>query len=112
MKREASLRLRVLLLEDSAADAELLLNELRRGDVEADVERVVTREDFLAHLDPCPDVILSDYQLPLWDGLQALRLVRERGLDVPFIIVSGVIGEDLAVESMKHGADDYLLKDR
>lgn len=111
MKSESAARLRVLLLEDNPADAELVLYELRHAGIEADSVRVITREDFEARLDPCPDAILSDYQLPLWDGLQALHLVRDRGLDVPFIIVSGTIGEDLAVEAMRLGADDYLLKD-
>ena len=105
-------RLRFLLLEDNPTDAELVIHELQRAGFGGESVRAVTREAFEAGLDPCPDAILSDYQLPSWDGLQALRLVRERGLDVPFIIVSGAIGEDIAVEAMRHGADDYLLKDR
>jgi len=105
-------RLRILILEDNPADAELIVYELRRAGIEADPVVAVTRKDFEARLDPCPDAILSDYHLPHWNGLDALRTVRERGLEVPFIIVSGNIGEDLAVEAMRNGADDYLLKDR
>ncbi len=103
---------RIVILEDNPADAELILYELRRAGIDAETIRVIAREDFEARLNPPPDAILSDYHLPLWDGLQALRLVRERGLDVPFILVSGTIGEEHAVEAMRHGADDYLLKDR
>jgi diguanylate cyclase (GGDEF)-like protein len=112
MKREAAARLRILLLEDDPEDADLLLRELRRGGVDAEATLVATREEFEAQLDSRPDAILSDFHLPAWDGLQALRMVRERGLETPFIIVSGLIGEDAAVEAMRHGADDYLLKDR
>src|SRR4029079_8002047 len=88
------------------------LYELQRAGIEAETARVITRDDFEKQLEARPDAILSDYQLPLWTGLDALLLVRAYGLDTPFIIVSGTIGEDLAVEAMRHGADDYLLKDR
>ena len=67
---------------------------------------------FRASRDPALELILSDYSLPHFDGLRAVRLLRERGLDIPFILVSGTIGEDIAVSAMKEGADDYLLKDR
>src|SRR5207247_3269594 len=59
-----------------------------------------------------PDVILSDYSMPQFTGLRAAELLRESGLDIPFILVSGTVGEDIAVQAMKHGATDYLLKDR
>ena len=104
--------LRVLILEDNPADADLMARELRQAGIEAQVDRVETETEFVARLTPEPDLILSDYKLPQFGGLQALRLVRSRGLDVPFIIVSGSIGEDIAVEAMREGADDYLLKDR
>jgi len=105
-------RLRILQLEDDPDDAAMVRHELRRAGIEADTLHVISRADFEAGLDPCPDAILADYRLPNWTGLDALRLVRGRGLDVPFIVVSGTIGEDVAVEAMRHGADDYLLKDR
>ena len=104
--------LRVLILEDRPADAELMVHELRRAGFEPVWERVETEADYLAHLDPALDIILADYSLPQFDGLRALHLLQERGLDIPFIIVSGAIGEDVAVAAMREGADDYLLKDR
>jgi PAS domain S-box-containing protein len=104
--------LRVLLLEDRRADAELMLHELRRAGYTLDSQRVETRADFLAHLDPELDVILADFNLPQFDALRALHCLQERGLDVPFIIVTGSLNEEVAVECMKQGATDYLLKDR
>ena len=104
--------LRVLILEDRPADAELMVVELRRGGFELDWRRVDTAEDFLAHLDPNLDVILADYRLPQWDALQALRLMQERVLDIPFIVVTGSLGDELAAECLKRGATDYVLKDR
>jgi diguanylate cyclase (GGDEF)-like protein/PAS domain S-box-containing protein len=104
--------LRVLLLEDRPADAELILHELRRAGYEPVATRVETKQEFLAGLGPELDVILADYNLPQFDAMGALHLVRESGLDVPFIIVSGSIGEELAVSGIKLGAADYLIKDR
>ena len=75
-------------------------------------ERAKGEIDFLARLDPPPHVIISDYYVPGCDALHALRLVRNRGLDIPFILVSGVIGEARALEAMRLGATDFLLKDR
>ncbi len=108
--------LRVLHLEDSALDHELALAHLRRGGLVVDCHRVDSRAGFEAALDRRGgaasrwDLILSDYNLPGFTGLDALRLVRERRLDVPFILVSGEIGEETAVAAMRHGASDYLLK--
>ncbi|MCG3147040.1 MAG: Sensor histidine kinase RcsC [Verrucomicrobiae bacterium] len=104
--------LRVLILEDQPADAELVLRALRRAGYEPLWDRVDTEDDFLARLSPDWELILSDYQMPQFDGLRALQILRKRGLDIPFIIVSGTIGEDLAVAAMRSGATDYLLKDR
>ena len=107
-----STRLHVLLVEDNVMDAELLIRELHRAGFTADWQRVDNEKDYLARLNDEVDLILSDYQLPQFDGLRALELLQERGQDVPFIIVSGAIGEDTAVMAIKHGAADYLLKDR
>jgi len=107
-----SVPLKVLILEDRPADAELALYELRRAGFTPDWLRVETEPDYSAHLEPAPDIILADYSLPQFDALRALDLLQARGLDVPFIIVSANIGEDIAVSAMKRGADDYLLKDR
>jgi signal transduction histidine kinase len=108
--------LRVLHLEDSEPDHALALAHLRRGGREVECRRVDTREGFEAALDRRGgaanrwDLILSDYNLPGFSGLDALRLLRERRLDLPFILVSGEIGEDTAVAAMRNGASDYLLK--
>jgi CheY-like chemotaxis protein len=90
--------LRVLILEDQPADAELMLHELRRAGFAPVWERVETEAAYLAHLDQSWDVILADYHLPQFDALRALRHVQECGLAVPFIIVSGNLGEEKAVQ--------------
>ncbi|HEX6487399.1 MAG TPA: EAL domain-containing protein [Candidatus Dormibacteraeota bacterium] len=103
---------RVLVLEDNPDDAELAILELERAGFAPDWRRVQTEAEFLAALrEPC-DLILADYNLPDFDALTALTRVGATGLDVPFIIVSGSIGEDAAVTAMQRGAADYVLKDR
>ena len=102
----------ILIVEDRAKDAELIVHELKRAGFDPRWTRVETAADFLAELEKSPEIILSDYSMPQFDGLEAARLLRERGLDIPFILISGTVGEDVAVEAMKHGATDYLLKDR
>lgn len=105
--------LRVLLVEDSDLDSAHLLLELRRGGFEPEAHRVELREDFEAALRGGPwDVIISDYHLPRFSAPEALDLYRMRGIDVPFIVVSGAIGEETAVDLMRAGAHDYLLKHR
>lgn len=104
--------LHVLILEDCIMDAELMVHELQRAGFDPQWQRVDTEADFLAHLDQKLDIILADYSLPQFDAQRALEHLNQRGLDVPFIIVSGCIGEERAVECMKSGATDYLLKDR
>jgi len=105
-------KLNVLILEDNPSDAELLLIELRRAGYEPDYQVVDNEKEFTAHLNPGLDLILSDYSLPQFTGLGALQLRNESGYDIPCIIVSGTIGEDVAVKSIQLGADDYLMKDR
>ncbi len=103
--------LRVLIVEDSEDDALLLVFELRRGDYSPLSQRVESVEAMSKALeDQTWDLVISDYVLPGFSGLEALRLVRKSGLDLPFIIVSGKIGEDTAVNAMKEGANDYLIK--
>lgn len=105
--------LRVLMVEDSEYDAALLLLELREGGYEPVCERVESAPAMDAALDRQPwDVIIADYVLPKFSGPAALKLLRERGLDLPFIIVSGHIDEETAVASMRAGAHDYVMKDR
>ena len=89
-----------------------MVDELRQGGFDPKWWRVDNEADYHAHLDPVPDIILADYSLPQWDAPSALHALQERGLDIPFIIVSGTVGEDVAVECMKSGATDFLLKDR
>jgi PAS domain S-box-containing protein len=105
-------RIQVLLVEDSARDAELVVAELRRSGFNPEWRRVDTAADYLAALHPTLDVVISDFSMPKFNGLRALDLLRQRDADIPFIIVSGVIGEETAVMAIKHGATDYLLKDR
>ncbi|MCA9874903.1 MAG: PAS domain-containing protein, partial [Anaerolineales bacterium] len=103
--------LRVLLLEDREDDALLLLHALRRAGFDPAWKRVDTEAAYLANLDPPPDLILADYSLPQFDGLHALKLLQERNLNIPFIVVTGTV-EEMALACMREGADDYLLKDR
>ena len=102
----------VLILEDQVADAELMLHELRQTGYDPTWQRVDTEPNYLAALKTNPDLILADWSLPQFSGGRALQIMRERGLDIPFIIVSGFISEEAAVEAMRKGAADYLLKDR
>jgi two-component system cell cycle sensor histidine kinase/response regulator CckA len=104
-------QLKVLILEDMPMDAELMEYELGRARIPFVSRRVDTREAFLAALDEfTPDVILSDYTLPRFDGMTALALARERAPTTPLLIVTGSVNEETAVGCMKAGADDYLLK--
>jgi signal transduction histidine kinase len=104
--------LRVLIVEDSPADAELVTLELRRASFIPNATRVDAPRALASALDEQSwDVVISDYQLPGWSGLSALRMLQERSIDAPFIIVSGAIGEETAVDTMKAGAHDYVLKD-
>ncbi|ATB43521.1 hybrid sensor histidine kinase/response regulator [Cystobacter fuscus] len=105
--------LKLLLVEDLEDDALLVLRELRRGGYDITHTRVETAESFTQALDQGRwDAIIADYALPRFDALAAFRLVKQRGLDVPFLIVSGQMGEDTAVAAMKAGVHDFLLKDR
>ncbi len=103
--------LRCLIVEDVEDDALLLLRQLRTGGYDVTWERVDTPEAMRAALARQPwDVVLSDYRMPRFSGLAALEILRESGIDLPFIIVSGTIGEEVAVAAMKAGVDDYLIK--
>ncbi len=105
--------LQVLVIEDSEDDAAVLAVELRRAGYTPVCHRIETREALGSALERQPwDLIIADYHLPRFDGLAALALVKEKGLDVPFIIVSGYITEETAVAAMKAGAHDYLMKDK
>src|SRR6266540_3442017 len=103
--------LQVLILEDSPDDAEQMALELRHGGLEIGYERVDSRETLDAALARGGwDVIIADYVLPGFDALAALQMVKDLQLDIPFIVVSGVVGEETAVQAVKAGAHDYVLK--
>jgi DNA-binding NtrC family response regulator len=103
--------LRVLIVEDSEDDALLILRHLRRGGYDADSERVAVQKDFTAALGKGGwDIILCDYTLPNFSGMKALYLLREKDDDIPFIFVSGTLGENTAAQAMKAGANDYITK--
>ena len=105
--------LRILLLEDSAADAELVGDMLEADGLASDILRVQTRVEFFTALqDHGWDLILADYSLPAFDGLSALKLALDARPDLPFIFVSGTLGEEVAIEALKIGATDYVLKTR
>lgn len=105
--------LRLLLIEDSEEDAELLLREMSRAGYQVEAKRVESADDMIQALDAQSwDLVISDYVIPGFGGLEALELCRQRDILAPFIVVSGQIGEDIAVTMMKAGADDYLMKDR
>lgn len=105
--------LRVLVVEDLEDDALLIMRALRRGGYEPAFERVDTPQAMHAALEKRDwDLVIADYSMPHFSGLAALALLRETGVDLPFIIVSGTIGEDVAVMAMKSGAHDYVMKDK
>ena len=104
--------LRVLLLEDRSADAALIVHELTRAGFDPIWERVEDEPAYLRALGAAPDLILADFNMPALSAPRALALLRQRDPDLPFIVVSGSIGEETAVEVLKGGATDYLLKDR
>lgn len=104
--------LNILIAEDSADDAEMLLAELRRAGFDPLWSRVETESDFLRELSKGPDIVMADYSLPKFSGMRAAELTLSSGLNIPFILMSGTVGEDIAVEAMKLGAADYFLKDR
>lgn len=113
MKKDSTEPLHFVLLEDDPNDAELIQLQLARNDLDITWRHVMSESDFRAALAGTPpDLVLADYTLPGFDGLTALRIVLERSADIPFIFVSGSLGEERAIEALKSGATDYVLKDR
>ena len=105
--------LRVLIVEDSVNDTFFIVRELQRGGFNVEFERVETAASMQTALETQPwDLVISDYAMPLFGGAAALALFQQQSLDIPFIVVSGVMGEELAVEMVKAGANDYVMKDR
>src|SRR5260370_27967134 len=105
-------KLRILHLEDNPYDATLIQQSLKADGIVSEVLRVDSRADFVKALEKGRfDLILSDYTIPAFSGLSALGLAIQARSDLPFIFVSGTLGEDVAIESLKQGATDYVLKD-
>src|SRR5215475_9872816 len=105
--------IRILYLEDNPVDVELLRAALEKDGLNFETTVVDTREDYVAALEAGGhDLILADYLLPSFDGMAALQIAREKRSLLPFIFVSGAMGEEIATESLKHGATDYVLKER
>src|SRR3972149_4272019 len=106
-------RLRVLHLEDNQYDSDLVQAILSAEAIDCDVVRVEPRADFLAAVERGGfDIFLTDYTLPSFDGVSALAIVQEKCPEVPFIFVTGTLGEEIAIETLKSGATDYVLKER
>jgi PAS domain S-box-containing protein len=104
-------KLRILVIEDSEDDALLVLHQVRSGGYDIDYERIETAAEMNDLLSKKVwDIVLSDYKLPHFNGIEALSILKGSGIDIPFIIISGTIGEEIAVEAMKSGASDYLMK--
>ncbi len=106
-------QIHILMVEDDDADARLEQHTLREGGIQFTLHRVQTEDDFANELyqNP-PDVILSDYSLPGFDGYAALSLAKQKRPEIPFIFVTGTMGEEVAIETLKNGATDYVLKTR
>ncbi|HWQ68930.1 MAG TPA: response regulator, partial [Patescibacteria group bacterium] len=105
--------LHVLLIEDDEADALLLLRALKKGDYEVTHTRVETEAQVRAELVRAKwDIVISDYVLPGFSGPQALQILKESDLDLPFILLAGQVSTEVAVEVVKSSADDYVSKDR
>src|SRR5580704_9496003 len=104
--------LHVMLIENTTADAELILHKLERAGFQCQPQIIATRAEFLEHVERFPfDIVLADYCLPGWTGMDAFTAMRQSGRDVPFILVTGILGEEVAVECIKQGVTDYVLKD-
>jgi PAS domain S-box-containing protein len=109
---QSTIQVQLLLLENEAQDAELALSELRASGFAVDCTLAQNRDQFLAALQNGKfDAILADYRLPSWTGLDALKEVRASGKDIPFLLVTGTLGEEAAVECIKQGVNDYILKE-
>ncbi|MES2875465.1 MAG: response regulator [Bacteroidota bacterium] len=106
-------RIKILILEDNKSDLALLQRELKKSGLFFSSEHVQTRQEFEYALDNFkPNIILSDYSLPSFDGVTAFHIKQRKHSEIPFIIVSGTIGEENAVELIKNGINDYALKDK
>ncbi len=111
--QSAPIPLRVLILEDNSRDAEFCIAELKRNGFAVRADVVDAEEPFVAKLQSATyDVILSDYRIPNWNGAEAFHRLKQSGKDIPFILVTGALGEETAVDLIRGGVTDYILKDR
>lgn len=111
LREDAECTWRVLIVEDSKADAALLIRELSQGRFKVVTDVVQTRQAFKKCLaEQKWDCVIADYRLPQFSALEALASLKESGIDIPFLIVSGVVGEEMAIDAMKKGAHDFFLK--
>ena len=111
MENQEQKILDILILEDVPIDAELIDRELKNAHFQYRMRRVASRNKFIKEIETrLPDVVLADYSLPQFNGLEALKIIKEKGKKVPFILVTGLKNEEIAVECLKQGADDYILK--
>ena len=111
-QNDSPAKLRVLVVEDDPDDVELELHALRKAGFATDPDTIRTREEFQQKLSKNRyDIVLADYRLPGWNGMETVEMLRKEGMDVPVILVSGALGELKAVECIKEGAADYVLKD-
>ena len=110
--REATRKIRVLVVDDNAFDCELMLHALKGGSFQTESDLVQTADEFVDKIRRNRyEIILADYSLPQWNGMETVKLLRQEGLDIPVVLVSGALGELKAVECIKQGAADYVLKD-
>ena len=110
-ERIEPLQIRALIVEHDSSDIELEVHELRRAGIQVDYEVAETREQFREKIQSSSfDVVLADYRLPSWNGLDALEELRRLGKDIPFLLVTGTLGEEAAVECIKSGVSDHILK--
>ena len=104
-------KLRLVIVEDNSSDVELIRHALKKGGFDAGVRVVQTSEGFRSAVGKNGyDIVLADYSLPSWNGLETVAILRQEGLDIPVIVVSGALGDTWAVECIKQGAADYVLK--
>src|SRR5579863_4247048 len=104
--------IQALIIEDSHDDAEITVLALEKSNFEVSWQQIENRQQFQAALTQAIDVIIADYSLPDFSAPEALAILQDHALDIPFIVVTGSISEEVAVACIKQGADDYLLKDR
>src|SRR6201996_6512468 len=105
--------LKILHIEDIPSDAELIERTLKKSGIEFQKLLVDTKEEYIKALDNFnPDIILSDHSLPSFNSLEALKILKQRGANTPFILITATVSEEFAVSIMKEGASDYVFKDR